>query len=506
MNAPNTDYLDTPCQHADCIGRQRSTDCHNTWWTKCDECGSFHFCYDPMPHQERFHKDPAKYKMWGGGYGSAKTSTCGAEFVDLALRTPNGVGLVGATTYPQLERTSKKQIIDMLPKAFIERMDKKENVMTLINGYEIMFRSFDDEQKLRSLNLCHAWIEEANGTSYSIFTQLQTRLRHHATNRHCIIMSTNPDGNWVRTEILMKANTIYGAREKYHRSFKDKNKDISVHIARTDQNTYLPDGYIDSVKIGKPEWWVSKYLEGSFNMSEGAVYPNFRNAIVEIAPEEIRRNVRTKGWQVIGAGDFGLVDDTVLLLGAIDPASGTVYLYDEYVANKFAVPHHAREMKKRMDHIPQGGLMKLMGDPSGARRGIADRRSIFDHYMEYGIFFQKADNRIDAGIMKVYSYLEMGKLKVLSSLAKTIDEHLKYQYKATELGESADEKPIDKDNHTVDSLRYMVAELPDDPDQLKTATYGVHDLVSEDSQAHLPFALRDDTPSGNPEDWYYGNY
>lgn len=155
---PTSKWLNKPCNDPKCTGHYTNTRSHNEWWVVCTECVQFFFCYEPMPHQAKFHKDPAKFKQYGGGFGSAKTSTCGAEFVQLALTTPNGVGLVGASTYPQLERTSKKQIMDMMPEEFILTFQKKDNVMTLINGYEIMFRSFDDEQKLRSLNLCHVWI------------------------------------------------------------------------------------------------------------------------------------------------------------------------------------------------------------------------------------------------------------------------------------------------------------------------------------------------------------
>lgn len=426
----------------------------------------------------------------------------------LALNTPRGVGLVGASTYPQLERTSKKQILDMLPEEFIDSYNKKDNVLTLTNGYEIMFRSFDDDQKLKSLNLSHVWIEEASGVDYSVFVQLQTRLRHHATKHHKILLTTNPDINWVRTEILMKSKFIYGAKETYTRVPQDINPNISTHIARTDQNTHLPEDYIESIKVGKQDYWIRRNLEGSFAFSDGMIYPMLSDCVVDITPEQIRHNIAKRGWQVIGGADFGIVDDTVLILGAIDPIEGVVYLYDEYVKNQQGVAYHAKEMKKRLAHIPQGALMKLMGDPSGARRNISDRRSIFNHYQEYGIFFQKADNRIDAGIMKVYSYLEMGKLKILSHMKKTIEEHLNYRYKSTDLDESPSDKPVDKANHTVDSIRYLVQELPDDPDRLKTLTYGYDDFRDTPSeQAHLPFELRDsEGVSSESEDWYNGYY
>lgn len=506
---PHESYLETKCKKCG-HGIMIETDNASEWWVKCDDCGHLVFCYEPMPHQLRFHMDPSKFKMYGGGYGSAKTSTGCAEFLMLVFNTPRGRGLVGAHTYPQLEQTAKKQIIDMLPSELIRKYNQQDNIITLTNGYEILFRSFDNEQKLRSLNLCHVYMEEANGTEYSIFTQLQTRLRHHATDDHRIIMSTNPDGNWVKTEILLKADRIYGAKEVYARPVEDRNPNISVHIARTDMNTFLPKTYINDIKVGKPEHWIRKYLEGSFMQAEGMVYPNFEKAIVRdgsITREDIIHNIQTKGWRVMGGSDFGILDPTVLLQAAIDPTDGTVYLYDEYVRNRVSIGTHAKEMKHRLQHIPIGGLLKLMGDPSGAKRSQTDMKSIFNHYQEYGIYFQKGNNRIDAGIMKVYSYLEMEKLKVLPSLVDTIKEASEYMYKPTELGEKADEKPQDIKNHTMDALRYLVAELPDDPMSMVTEAYNSTDFRNtNNTQTALPFELREDISLVSDPNAWYNNY
>ena len=444
------------------------------------------------------------------GFGSAKTSTCGAEFITLALSTPNGRGLVGAATYPQLEQTSMKQILDMLPSELIESHNKQKNIMTLTNGYEILFRSFDEQQKLRSLNLCHVWIEEANGVDFAIYTQLQTRLRHHACTNHKIIMSTNPDINWVKSEILLKAARIYGAAERYARDPIDINPNISVHIAQTSMNSYLPDDYIDSISVGKPDWWINRYLKGSFQSAEGAVYPQFPSVVLEASdplanPDTIKANIRRKGWEVVAGYDFGIVDPTVQILGAIDPINGVLYLYDEYYKNRVAVPTHANAMKKRMEHIPLGRIRAMPADPAGKKRNINDTKSIFDHYGEYGLFFKAADNRITTGIMKVYSYLEMGKLKVLPHLSNTIKEMENYRYKPVELGESFDEIPVDKDNHTCDVIRYMCQELPDDPELLKNLSYGNEDFrMVDESQDNLPFELQDndDGFGSMQEDWY----
>ena len=504
---PNEKYLGTKC--AKCHhGTMIETDNSCEWWVRCDDCGHLVFCYEPMPHQQRFHSDSAKFKLYGGGYGSAKTSTGCAEMLMLAMTTPNGVGLVGAHTYPQLEQTAKKQILDMLPSELIRHYDKQRNILTLTNGYIIMFKSFDDEQKLRSLNLCHAYIEEANGTDFSIFTQLQTRLRHHATNDHKIIMSTNPDNNWVKTEILLKADKIYGSKETYRRPVEDRNPNISVHIARTDMNTYLPPNYIEDIKVGKSSHWIARYLEGSFTNASGMVYPNFEQNIVnDVDYDTIVHNVQHKGWQVIGSGDFGLLDDTVLLLAAIDPVYGDVYVYDEYVRNRVSIGVHAAEMKKRMAHIPIGGLLKLVGDPSGAKRSQTDLKTIFNHYQEHGVYFQKGNNKIDAGIQKVYSYLEMGKLKILPHLTHLIKEAANYIYKPVEEGKEIDEKPVGGKDHCLDGLRYMVVELPDDPLHLSTESYNAADFRTVNKmEVAIPFELQDNDSLDYSKDSWYNNY
>ncbi len=157
---PNRRFLNKPC-HRCGNGKYTYTEDQNDWWVECDYCHALLFCYVPMPHQYVFHQDHHKFKLYAGGYGSAKTSTCGAEVMQHALSTPKGRTLVGAQTYVQLEETAKKQILEMTPAVLIEDYQKQKNVLILKNGHEILFRSFDDETKLRSLNLTMFWINDS---------------------------------------------------------------------------------------------------------------------------------------------------------------------------------------------------------------------------------------------------------------------------------------------------------------------------------------------------------
>ena len=396
---------------------------------------------------------------------------------------------MGAATLPQLENTSMKQFFDMIPPGYIDKYHKQKNIVDLINGHRVLFRPLDDEGKARSLNLSCFHLEEVSEVNYDYFVQLQTRLRNHATENHIGILSTNPDVAWVRTEFLLKSSKIENADRPYYIPEEDRNPDYSTHIAPTRLNTHLPPDFYASTARGKPRYWVNRYLNGSFDYSEGNVYPEFMEHIVE--PFEIPKN-----WMRVGGADFGIQDPTVLLLGAINPDDGTVYIYQEYYRNRLAVPQHAKVMKEMLSEIPLGRLLHLVADPSGKRRNINDHRSIFDHYSEYGIFFREGNNRIEPGIAKVGAYFTLGKLKIFKTCHHTIREGVNYKYKNRELdsNKNADEKPEDKENHSMDSLRYLINELPDDPNQLiqegrKPKVYGASGQVYDNN---LPYALQDD--------------
>lgn len=303
---------------------------------------------------------------------------------------------------------------------------------------------------------------------------------------------------WVRSEFLLKADKIYGAEQTYYVPEEDKNSEISVHIASTRLNIHLPPDYYQDVARGKEPWWIARYLEASFSYAAGAVYQTFNDHIVE--PFKI-----PDSWERIGGADWGLRDPTVLLMAAIDPKTGSVYIYDEYYKAGLPVPQHAKSMKAMVEKVPYGKLRGLVGDPSGKRKNINDMRSIFDHYAEYGLWFKEGNNRIEAGISKVQAYFSLDKLKIFSSCVNTIKEGMNYKYKPEELDakKNLDNIPIDKDNHAMDSLRYLINELPDDAEKLKQKSYQSRTIANREDD-HIPYALQtDDTVKPSHNSWLY---
>jgi hypothetical protein len=97
-------------------------------------------------------------------------------------------------------------------------------------------------------------------------------------------------------------------------------------------------------------------------------------------------------------------------------------------------------------------------------------------------------------------------LKIFSSCANTIREGLNYKYKPEELDskKNPDNKPIDKDNHAMDSLRYLVNELPDNVDLLKQKSYQSRNFNGPTEDGKIPFALQtEDKKNPNHNAWMY---
>lgn len=474
------------------------------WHVVCNECEAIRMCYDPLPHQAAFHADNHKYKMFAGGYGSGKTTTACMETIDHILTTPNGTTLIGAETLPQLEQTAMKEFFEVFPAELIPKngYNKQKNYIDLDNGHRVIFRPLDSEQKARSLNLTFFWIEEANGVNFSYFTQLQTRLRNDATDFQRGILSTNPDQNWVKTEIVLKAHKIYNADEKYPQTPEDIDINISVHIAPTHLNTHLPATFYEDTARGKPEWWIKRYLHGSFVNKEGLVYPMYADHIVE--PFEI-----PKHWKRRIGGDFGLSNPTAFSLLATDPETGTTYIYDEHRKAQKPVSYHAEKLLNKLETLPYGVLETMVGDAAGQQKTAGDLSSVFDHYAEYGVYWSPSTKKVEDSILKMYGYLEAGKLKIFETCVETVKEISTYKYPERTIdkevkNEDIFEKPIKENDHLMDAVRYAVAEMPDNAEALVNKSYNAQHVINNamlQKKTSLPKELQvDDDLSYNRSD------
>lgn len=166
---------------------------------------------------------------------------------------------------------------------------------------------------------------------------------------------------------------------------------------------------------------------------------------------------------------------TAVLFGAINPKEGELIIYNEYYVAGKTLPEHAKVIKPLIEEIPHGLIRYMVIDPATKQRtNPIEGKSVQTHLQEYGMFFQAGNNALDYGIAKVGSYIELKKLKIYRTCTNLIKEAISYKYPELDMDnfhENQDEKPIKANDHAMDSLRYMIARLPDDPHRLKNEAY-----------------------------------
>jgi hypothetical protein len=151
-----------------------------------------------------------------------------------------------------------------------------------------------------------------------------------------------------------------------------------------------------------------------------------------------------------------------------------VVIYNEYYVAGKTVPEHAKALKPMVDEVIAGKLRFMVIDPAAKNRtDIVNGKSAQGLYQEYGLYFTAGNNSVETGILRVNSYIERGKLKIYNTCTAVAKEGLNYKFPEISMDsdKNLDEKPIKKDDHIMDALRYALMRLPDNPDLLKLVAF-----------------------------------
>lgn len=445
---------------------------------------------NPLAYQHNFHNSKAKYRLMSGGFGTGGTTALCIETVYQLLKYPNNVGLLGRYDSVELEATTLAELLEILPPATIKRHDKSKRVIYLWNGSKLIYTGLDDSRnavnKIKSMNLGFACIDQLEEIDEVIFLALQGRLRRQNSER-CFFAKCNPEGHnwawerWVQqpledyliVEKITKgqANRVTGLILDAQRQNTIIDKVIdkvaeSVGItvqqamkiyeksqydyfgAITTDNIYLPPEYVNDLIATYPEKWLRRYVYNSWDNYEGLVYSEFQQ----------RKNIETAYVPTdsnhhIFIYDYGYRNPACILFVAIDH-DGIVHIYDEFYEREKLISDHAKALKankfyKRADYL---------ADPS-IHKAERDGGSVFDTWLQdHDIYWQNADNDVRQGVDKVNEYLKKGLIKISKRCVNLLMEIGKYKWKELKVGEEKNEyeEPVKKDDHAMDALRYLI--------------------------------------------------
>ena len=509
------------------------------FWRECTQCNTYINTYIPQAHQSLFHTDAHKFKGNFGGYGSGKTTTTREEFYKHLAITPNGTGLIGANISAQYEQTIKRDLEADFPVGLVKDISVKNSYIEFVNGYRLMFRPFDDPGKLRSLNLDFLAIVEGSEVDDQIFIIGKTRVRNTAATSQkvdsqgrplfgyteqgvaiplidgdwrTIITESNPDAGWIKTNVLLPSSFIQingDSVDKYEPNPEIADPAISSHVTTTACNQFLPPTYIQDTSKGRPQWWINRYLLGSFTYAEGLVYPaackNDRTGVNHIIPTApIPRH-----WKRIHAFDYGLSDMSGMLWAAIDEERSKLVVYKEHYVNNRNVAELADMIKERSNDVPEGGWLRphLIDPKSGIKRDY-NKKSLIDHFLEYDILYTPGQVSVDARVFKLNTMFEQDKIEIMDCCKNLIEELKDYKFPSDDSSESGrKDKPQDKNNHLINPLEWIAMEVPTNPAEAIFGAFNNRGLSiieqkKQDDKTFADFALQDLTKFDNMESIY----
>lgn len=149
-----------------------------------------------------------------------------------------------------------------------------------------------------------------------------------------------------------------------------------------------------------------------------------------------------ESWPRMYGMDVGW-NRTAAVWGALDPASDTLYIYDEHYLGQELPSTHAFAISSR------GKWIKGAIDPASRGRSQIDGRKLIQEYKELGLHVFPANNEVEAGILAINQRLGSGKLKIFS---QCINLQKEYQlYRRDKHG-----KIIKENDHILDALKYLV--------------------------------------------------
>jgi len=401
-------------------------------------------------------KDGKRY--WGG-------MPEGAVEKYSSIKTPND-GWVVASDHNVQKEASQKWIMKLLPRQFVDNVRYKRHKILdsidLTNGSNITFKSTD-----------------AGAKSFE------------GAAKRWIWFDEEPKSEAVYDECLMRESGRYpldlwgtmtpaqGIGFTHKRVFEKAEEDEDIQIFRwaTMDNPYLPEDVIQNLKrqFEDNEDKLKRRLYGTYVGQSGLVYPMFDPEIHIREPELMKQE-----WPLIEAIDLGFANPSAVCYVVITPDNHKIVIDEIYEAG-LSIPELANRIreKRKKGRWVEGKKYRptlTLIDPSAQRRHQPmEERGLENEQIDTprkklkqcGIPTKLADNSLLPGINNVRAELkpEVGepRLYVFNTCENWINEINHYRLKEhrsdrTRERKNKKEKPRQKDDHLMDTTRYVINE------------------------------------------------
>lgn len=347
-----------------------------------------------------------------GGAGSGKSFAVAQLFVERLLREHDVRMLVLRKTLPALRITAYRLILDLLREYELPFELNKSEMLIKAGTNEILFKSLDDPEKIKSFEANYTWLEEATELSYEDFTQLNLRLRRKNEKYiNQMFLTFNPISrfHWINTKLI-----------------EVPREDVAIHHSNYKVNPFLDQTYRDELEGLEDENYYKIYTLGEFGELKNIIFSNY---VVE--------DFGTLFFDEVNYGlDFGYNNPSAVV--EVGWHDGEPYikekLYESHLTNQYLIER-----------------LKSICSPSAAIYADASEPARIEEISKAGFNIHPAEKSVKDGI----DHLKSQKLHVEINSANLINELRSYKYKETKDGVILDE-PVKFRDHLVDAMRYCI--------------------------------------------------
>ena len=291
--------------------------------------------------------------------------------------------------------------------SWIKGYNASDRIYTFHNGSIIEFKSYQDSQDAKSGKRDYFFLNEANGVSYEIYSELAMRTKKQ------VFIDYNPNARfWVHDKLIGKEG-------------------VELIISDHRHNPFLPDiirKKIEAIRGEDEELW-KVYARGMTGKIEGLIYRNW--GTIGTIPSDAH---------LIGYGmDFGFTNDPTAVVG--------VYRYNGELIIDEVMYHKGYTNQDISLFFTQSGIDRSVTIVADS----AEPKSI-EELRRMGWRIEGANKGKDS-ILNGIDILKRFRLNVTNRSINLLKELNAYKWK--EKDGNATNVPIDSFNHGMDALRYL---------------------------------------------------
>ena len=326
---------------------------------------------DLLPHQQKFCEDIDHRKLaLVCGFGAGKTYALVSKSIILASMNVGCISAIFEPTAPMLRDIRMRTMNELLerweiPFSFRARPLPEYQLQFKEGVHTILLRTILTYQRLRGQNLCAVGFDEADTVNKRDAEQAMNmalaRLRSGDVQQ--FYATTTPEGHsW--------------AFDTFEKNAKE---DTRLIKAKTSDNPYLPEGFIDSLLENYPPQLIQAYLNGNFcNLTTGQVYDKFDRNIHVLETDPVINE-----HEPIRVGiDFNIGN----MNAVIGIATANKFIVIDEIAKSHDTDSLAKEIKAKYPF----NKIYVYPDASGGNRSTNASRTDIQILESYGFLNQSA--------------------------------------------------------------------------------------------------------------------